>query len=308
MVREWRWLLLLSTLAFASAFVDFRIRQFEDYAYTTYIPGVIDGTYGAPGIYRVLVPFANTWLVELAGWTQASVWHSTRLIWFFLAFLAFFAYLRHWVDSAAAFSGVAVLAAFLPLTYTNSWAHPDSVPELALSTLACLAMVRRQEYWFGLWLILAALNRETAGFLVLAYAVSRPMSRRHLLKTLCFGITCGVVLGGLRVWRGIEHYDYWQLRRNIGFLGLLPPGYDPYKRAYAWFGVALAAPALAVIASRWSEVPATARRLLASSAPFVLTAVTLSSIIETRIFTLLFPLVAPALMCSVVKPKRNVEE
>ena len=52
---------------------------------------------------------------------------------------------------------------------------------------------------------------------------------------------------GLRSWRGLEPYDYWQLRRNLGFMALLPAAYDVYKRTYAWFVVILAAPVQANI-------------------------------------------------------------
>lgn len=308
MARDWRWPLLLVTLVIASGFVDFRIRQFPDYPYTDYIPKVLDGTYGAPAIYRVLIPYANTWLGDVTGWSPATVWHATRLAWFFAAYLALFAYLRVWVTPEAAFGGVAGVAATLPLTYTNSWAHPDGIPELALFTLGCLAIVRSADVAFAAILAVAALNRETAGFLVITYFAARPITLRHVVRTAVFAAICGAILAGLRLWRGVEHYDYWQLGRNLRFLGLLPPGYDIYKRAYAWFIVVLALPSLIVVGSRWPRVPPTARRLLVSAVPFVATAVTLSSIIETRIFLNLYPLILPALMCSAVQPKRALEE
>ena len=63
--RPWAIPLLLGTLVVASGFADFRIRQSPEYAYTEYIPRVMDRSYGAPAIYRVLVPYANTWIVSL---------------------------------------------------------------------------------------------------------------------------------------------------------------------------------------------------------------------------------------------------
>ncbi len=300
--------LLLLTLVIASGFVDFRIRQYPSHPFETYIPGVIDGTYGAPGIYRVLVPYSNTWLAEWTGWPPSSVWHISRLGWFLVAYLAFFRYLRTWFTVEASLAGVAAVAATLPLTYTNSWAHPDSIPELALFTLGCLAIVRGSDVGLAVVLPLALLNRETAAFLVLTYVVAVPANRRRLVRAAGFTAIAAGVLLSLRAWRGVEHYDYWQLGRNLAFLGLLPANYDLYKRAYAWFIVALTAPALAVIAAGWPYVPAIARRLLASAVPLVVTAVTLSSLIETRIFLPIYPLVMPALMWAVLQPRRSNEE
>ena len=301
------WLLLV-TLVLASGFVDFRIRQFPNHAYEIYIPEVVDGSAEAPGRYRVLVPFMNAGIGHVTGGSPAAIWHVTRLAWFLLAYVVLYAYLKTWVDPAAALGGVAAVAATLPLTYTNSWAHADSIPELALYSLGCLAIVRASAVGFGLVLVVAALNRETAAFLLVAYALVNGQSLSGRVRTAGFTFLCGVVLVCLRLWRGVEHYDYWQLPRNIAFLGLLPTEYDLYKRTYAWFIVALAAPALVVIASRWASVPRVARRLLFSAVPFTLTAVTLSSLIESRIFLPLYPLVMPALMCALLQPTRSVEE
>lgn len=300
----WQELGLIATIALASAFTDFRIRQFPEYAYTTYIPGVVDGTYGAPAIYRVLVPFSHSFLAQATGFTPANVWHALRIGWFLVAFLALYGYLQRWVAAPAALGGVAAVGATLPLTYTNSWAHADSIPELALFTMGCAAIVGRRYWALAAVLLIGALNRETAGFLVITYLCSQPISRPHLVQTAAFGALAGAVLAALRLWRGVEHYDYWQLGRNLAFLKLLPPGYDLYKRAYAWFIVALALPAVLILAARWAAVPPDARRLVWSAVPLAVTGLTVSSIIEPRIFLPLYPLLLPALMCVLVQPKR----
>jgi hypothetical protein len=304
----WRLAAVMLPLVVASGFVDFRIRQFPDHPYTVYIPSVLDGSSEAPGKYRVLVPFANTWLAEVTGAGPAAVWHVTRLAWFFGAYLALFVYLRTWVSAEAALAGVAGVAATLPLFHTNSWAHPDSIPELALFTLGCLAVVRQHDGWFGILLALAAVNRETAAFLVGVYFLARPLTAAHLARTLAFSVLCLGILGGIRFWRGLEHYEYWQLGRNLTFLGLLPAGYDLYKRFYAWFIVVLAAPVIALIAAGWGRVPADARRLAWSAGPLVVTGLLISSIIEPRIFLPIYPMLLPALMCVLVQPKRSDEE
>lgn len=308
MKLHWQELGLIVTIVVASAFTDFRIRQFPEYAYTTYIPGVIDGSYGAPAIYRILVPFSHEYLVKTTGVPPATVWHVLRIGWFLVAFVAMFVYLQRWVSAPAALGGVAAVAATLPLTHTNSWAHADSIPELALFTLGCAAIAARRYWWFAAVLLAGTMNRETAGFLVLTYLFSQPLSGPHVARTMAFGALGGSVLVALRLWRGVEHYEYWQLSRNLQFLRLLPPGYDPYKRAYAWFIVALTLPTIIMLAARWSAVPADARRMAWSGVPLVATGLTMSSIIEPRIFLPLYPLLLPALMCVVVQPIRDKEE
>lgn len=308
MTGGWREFALILTIVAASGFADFRIRQFPDHAYTKYIPGVVDGTYGAPAIYRVLVPFSNTWMADLTGASPATIWHITRLAWFLAAFMGLFHYLRHWLPTVAALGGVCAVAATLPLTYTNSWAHADSVPELALFTLGCQAIVKQRPLWLAVVLVPAALNRETAAFLVAVYAISQPVRVGHVATSAFLSVICVAILGALRLWRGVEHYDYWQLWRNLEFLKLLPAAYDPYKRAYAWFIFALVGPALAVLVSSWAAVPWDARRLVWGAIPVAITGLLFSSLIEPRIFLPLYPLLLPALMCAVVQPKRSNEE
>ena len=107
MTARSRHVALMASLVLASGFVDFRIRQFVEYGFTTYIPGVIDGSYGAPAIYRVLIPFTHTWLTDTTGLSPALVWHATRLLGLLAAFLALYFYLQHWVSPESALAGVA---------------------------------------------------------------------------------------------------------------------------------------------------------------------------------------------------------
>lgn len=300
--------ILLITVVIASSFVDYRIRQYPNYAYTDYIPGVVNGTYGAPAIYRVLAPYTHTGLVSLTGWSDSTVWHLSRLFWFSAAYLAVLFYLRSWFPPGAAFAGMLGVAATLPLTYTNSWAHPDAIPELALFMLGCALIVRDRDAWLAPVLVLATLNRETAAFLVVAYAFVRPLTWSRLARVVAFGAIWLTIFAGLRLLRGFEHYEYFQLFRNFEFLKLLPPVYDIYKRGYAWFVVILTGPAFLVMLTRWSRIPPEARRLLAVAIPFAIVACTFSSIIETRIFIPLYALALPALMFAVTDPIRIAEE
>ena len=299
---------LLASLAVASGFVDYRARIFPEYVFQTYIPGVLDGTYGAPAIYRVLAPYSIHALGQVTGLGPAGAWHLNRLCWFFAAYLILDAYLHTWFDDRTALTGTVLVAATLPLTFTNSWASADHIPELALFSLGCLAVARQRDLLFGMTLAAASLNRETAGFLVLLYAVGGPWSRRRAGRTMLFAAVWASIFVGLRLWRGLEHYEYFQLTKNLGFLKLLPAAYDPYKRAYAYFGLILFVP-LAFLAFRHvRERPLFVRRALWVVPPFVLTALFLSSIIESRIFTPLYPLMLPAVMFGLQGSIRVPEE
>jgi hypothetical protein len=302
-----RWLPLYLLLAVASGFVDLRMRRFPELGMTQYVPSVVSGSAEAPGLYRVLAPFVLTWIVKLTDGAPMMVWHLSRLLGFFAAWLALHAYLRTWFTVSGAMFGVTLVAAALPLTYTNSWAHPDHIPELILFTLGCLAIARGRDAWFAVVLAVATLNRETAAFLVLLYAVAAPLTRGRILNTLLFGGLWAALYAGLRFARGFQAYDIWQIARNVEFLKLLPAPYDPYARAYAWFGLALFGPLLLLALASRTAQPLFVRRALWVAPAVALVCFAWSSIVETRIFTPLFPILLPGVMWTLVQPTNNME-
>ncbi len=307
MLAGWKtWVPLYLVLTLASGFVDFRVRAYPDRPMREYVPEVVTGTADAPGLYRVLIPFTLHWSVQATGADPAVVWHVTRLAWFFTAWVAMHVYLRTWFPVGVAVGGTSLCAALLPLTYTNSWAHPDHIPELALFTLGCLAVARGRDGWFAFLLVLATLNRETAVFLVMLYAVAAPFSRERAIRSVGFAGLWAALYGGLRLARGFKGYDMWQLGRNLNFLKLLPPGYDPYYRAYAWFGVALVVPLLYVALRTRRRQPVFVRRATWIVPAVLGVGTAFSSIIESRIFTPVLPLLVPALMFSLFEPKIEV--
>jgi hypothetical protein len=297
--REWQiWVPLCLMLAIAAGFTDLHVRSYPLLPVKEYMPQVVAGTAPPPGRYRVLVPYLHDVVSELTQGDRQVVYLALRLIGWFASFCIFYAYLRTWFPIAGAMAGTALVAAGLPLTFTNSWAHPDHVAELALFTLGCLTIARGWDVAFGVTLAFATLNRETAVFLVLLYAIAGPLTRARLLKTIGFGAIWAVIFVGLRLWLGFEHYDYWQLGRNLEFLKLLPPPYDPYYRAYAWFVLFLFAPLVLVGVRALQGQPLFIRRALWVVPAILIVGVTISSIIETRIFTPLFPLVMPAVVAA----------
>ncbi len=296
--------LLYLSIAIATGFADLRMRAYPKHPVTNFIPAVVSNTEPAPARYRVLAPFIDHSLARVTGASPQTVWFISRLAWIFLAYCIVHAYLRTWFAAPAAAAGVAVTAATLPLTFTNSWAHPDHIPELALFTLGAAAVARRSDLLFAIALAAAALNRETAVFLVLLYAVAAPVSRSHALRTGLFALEWFAVYAGLRFWRGLQHYEYWQAARNLTDLTLPLPAelYDPYYRAYAYFGVVLFGPMLFLALKGAGGAPVFVRRALLVVPVVVAIAFLFSNIIETRIFTPLYALLLPGLLFALFGP------
>jgi hypothetical protein len=299
--KDYWCVLLCVTLAVATGFADLHMRAHTENVTKSYIPGVTAGTESAPGKYRVLAPFLIDGAAGVSGASLENTWYVTRLLFIFLAYCTIHAYLRTWFPPEAALAGVALTAATLPLTFTNSWPHPDSMPELALFTLGALAIARRADGLFAVTLAAAALNRETSAFLVLLYLVAAPLTRSRAVRAALFGLEWFAIYAGLRLARGLQHYEYWQAGRNFSDLRLLPGNYDPYYRAYAYFAVILFGPML-YLALKAKGTPLFVRRALVVVPCFVVVAFAFSSIIESRIFTPLYPLVLPGLMFCLFVP------
>jgi hypothetical protein len=299
---DWHVCIVLALLTLSVGFVDQRIRAYPDLGYKTYVPAVLAGTAEAPGKYRVLAPAIYDVFRRSTGLSPESAWIATNLLWLAFSFAIMYVYLLTWFTVPQALAGTWLLAATLPLTFTNSWPHPDQFPELGLFTLGSWAAVTRRDALFGLALALATLNRETAVFLVLLYALTAPVSRRHVLRCVLFAGLWAVLFVGLRAWRGFESYDYWQLTRNLSFLRLIPPPRDIYYRSYAYFGIVLVGGLTLIGMRRLPSKPLFVRRALLVVPAFTLVALTISSIIETRIFTPLYAAVLPAALHTIFSP------
>lgn len=283
--------------ATAIGFIDYRVRAHPDRGFVDYPQAVVANTEEPPGKYRVLAPFAFEGLVAVVPAERVVVWVGFRWISALAALVATHVLLTTWFPATPAIAGTLLSAILLLLTFTNSWPHPDHLMEWALSAAAIAAVARGKVLYFAGFLVLAALNRETSAFLWLLFAVSFPWSRSHALNTIALGAGWVAVYAGLRLWRGVEWYDPWQVARNIEFLGLLPPNYDPYFRAYAWFGLALVGPVFWLGFKSWMKQPRLTRSALVVVIPtFLMTAFCFSSIIETRVFTPLVPMLAAVVM------------
>ncbi len=288
-------------VAVALGFTDFYIRRNPQYVVTDYIPRVVAGTYEAPFIYRPLIPFLIYWLTVATGLKPMLVFVLTRLAFIFAALLVFHMYLRVWYSSAASLGGTLAVASLLPLTFTNSWPHPDSFPELLLFTLGCLLIARKRDGALFPVLAVAALNRETALFLVLLWANYRLREERSapaLARAAALTLVWAAVYLGLRWARGYQPYQVVMLKENLVFLNSLAPNVDPRLRVFGYFWLALfGIPGwLAIRGVRRPATPLFLKRTLGVALLFLLTSFAVATIVESRVFLPMFPLLAPSAM------------
>lgn len=301
--------ILYVCVALALAFVDHRVRRekYRDHVVAEYNPSVIAGTSGAPAKYRVLMPYALDYVTKASGQDAYLVFLASEFMFILASLFATHIYLRHWYDPPAAASGTVALAALIPLTFTNTWAHPDTFPDLFLFTAGCYAVALRRDFLLAAVLLIGMFNRETMGFVALLWALHRrgEWRRRHtvLRGVLLFGV-CGAVYVGLRWARGFEPYDMWMVGRNLDSMQVLPVGFDPYTRIAGFFWIALlGVPAwFAFVAARRPGAPAFFRSAAAIAALFVLVAWLFAAVIETRVFVPVLPLLLPAAVGAFAQP------
>lgn len=283
--------------ATAMGFVDYHIRTYPDLGYEKYSPAVIAGEAEAPGRYRVLAPYMYEGVRRATGLSPLYAWLVFRWLSLFLALLAGHFYLTTWFDTGKAVAGNMLMLALMPLTFTNAWPHPDHFVELVLFTLGCACIARS---WFGafvLVLVLNALNRETSVFLLALFWLAMPDSTVHRVRTVACAALWGAIYVGLRWTLGFETYDAWQAGRNLGWLQPMSANYPPYYRIRGWFYLLLLVPSFWLAARNWQELTRFMRVSTAVVAPaFVLVGFLFSSVIESRIFAPLMPLLLPAML------------
>jgi hypothetical protein len=299
---------LYLVIAAAVGFVDHRVRVYGDKAYTEVVPATVDGTAPAPGRYRILAPYAYVHLKTAFHMQPDNAWIVFRWLCLVAAMAAGHLLYRTWFSEGVALGANALVAALLPLTFTNSVGVPDHFIELFLFTLGCACIVRGSVGAFLVVLFLAALNRETSFLLVMVLAVSAPLSRKRLIWIGVAAALWAGVYVGLRWWLGFAAYDPMEIGNNIGRL-FTWPGFawqrDLYYRAFGWFFVALLAAPAVIIARTWSAQPRFVRGAVGIVTPvFVAIGVTFSSVMEPRIFTPLIPLVVTGILFALFTPER----
>lgn len=296
-------------VAVSVAFVDHRIRrdQFRPHVVTEYIPSVLAGTSGAPAKYRVLAPYALSYVTKRTGGDPYIVFLFSELIFILASLVVAHFYLRRWYSEGASLGGVLAMAALMPLTFPNTWAHPDSFPDLFLFTAGCFAVAARRDYLLAAVLLVGMFNRETMAFLVVLWALERRTGWRQpqvLARGVLISGICVAVYVGLRWARGFEHYEMWMVPRNLDFMKTLPAGFDPYMRIAGWFWIFLLAPPMwfAFSATRRAGAPGFFRSALITAMLLIGVAWLFAAIIETRVFMPAIPLLLPGAVTAFATP------
>lgn len=301
-----RWAVALVYVALATAvgFSDYHTRPYPDLGFTQYVPEVLAGMAEPPARYRVLAPYLFDAFSRAIPFSPVTEWLLFRWLCLLAAFAAGHLYLRTWFDRGRAVVGNALMAALLPLTFTNSWPNPDQFTELALFTLACAAAARGVWPAFLVLVGINAFNRETSAFLVLLWWIAgAPFDRRRMVQAMAAGVLWLGITLALRWQLGFVAYDPWQLWRNIGWLVPLPEGFPGYKRIFGWFFLVLLVPLFSVAAVSWGRQPSFVRVAAFLVAPlYVVVGCLFSSTIEARIFTALLPLLVPAVLYTLLPP------
>jgi hypothetical protein len=176
--------------------------------------GILDHSSPAPDRYRFVLPMIIDGPISVLRHSMSAndAFDRTYAVFYVLALPAFlaslFAYLRVWFPTEAALVGVLFVAATLPIAMRPHEYGPHSFLEPTLFSLSLLCIVRERRFLLALLVAIAAMNRETGVFLVLCYAVARPLSQQRLMTTLAYaGIWLAVFIGE-RLYAG-DGGRYW---------------------------------------------------------------------------------------------------
>ncbi len=296
---------LYLAMATALGFVDYHVRPHGNDGFTVYVPSVIAGKEAPPGRYRILAPYAYAALTKATGLSPVYGWLLFRWLCLVAALAAGDVLLRTWFAPGAAVAGNALTMALLPLTFTNGWPNPDQFTELVLFTLACACLARGWLPAFLVTLALNALNRETLVFLVLLAALAAPLSRRYAVWLAAAAAIWAGIYVSLRLVLGFVSYQAWNLRANLAWLVPLPAGFVGYQRIYGWFFLILLVPLFWLSLASYRDQPRLLRAASAVVAPALLvTGFLFSSVIESRIFTPMFPLLVPGVLWTLFEGAR----
>ena len=146
-----------------------------------------------------------------------------------------------WFPTEPALVGVLFVAATLPIAMRPNEYAPYSFLEPTFVSLALLCIVRDRRLWLALVVAMAAVNRETGVFLVLLYAVARPLNKQRLITTLAYAAIWLAVFIAVRLYAG-DAGRYWTVdkvfRSNLSQLRLTVFNVAALLGVFWWFAAA----------------------------------------------------------------------
>ena len=247
----------------------------------------------APWTYRLLVPT----LAEIVrpvpeglGASPKDALEASYLLWQFLftaaLFLAFHRYLTIWLDPVWALAANLFFIALQGPAFAYHWFQPDSLPDLLVWVAAAVLSLGppgRRDFWLFPLVLVGAVNRESALFLVAIHGAFR--WGREPTKDLCFrGLALAacwlVVFLGVRRLVGSHGWAHGGTPWSYFLANITNPDWLLY--AASFFGVLWLAPFVG-----WGRQPAGLRRLAVLMIPYLALQFAFGRIREVR---LLLPL------------------
>jgi hypothetical protein len=287
----------IAVVAFDDAFiVDDAARQMRRDGHTR----ILAHTATEPDRYRVLVPYLVEPLVRVIGAftdngtaidAAYSVFYVGAFVWLVWTL---FAYLRLWFTEHQALIGALAAASTLRLTLQEY--TPFSILEPGFFALGLLLAYRQRRGWLAVLVAIAALNRETAVFLPLAYAVTSPLTKKNVVTSvLLFAVWAGVFFGvRLVVGEGSRYWTLdtiWAWNRNSAHLALATLNATLLLGAF-WIFAALG----------FQRSPPFVRRSVLVVPPYLAAVLIWGVWSEVRLLTPLYPILFPLALSFLFRP------
>jgi hypothetical protein len=272
---------------------------------------ILQGTASTPYLYRVLVPL-------LAGLLKAVFslpdYSSAGMIWNYLFIMAFFplfhGYLKKWFDDEPALLVVVLLGFWLP----NSFGFNvfEDFLELIIFTAGFWLIREKQDQYLYPLIFLAALNKETSLFIVVAYLVSvfryQDMTGSILksLKLFTFWLLPTVLL---RLIRGIKPYGCEIFTWPLNLRWLLGGFWDSsgnllvFQIFIVFFS--LVPFFLLILFFTWKKLDKFLKRNLITVLLYCSSVLIFAYIIEIRVFYPILPILIPAAFYSLGSKESN---
>jgi hypothetical protein len=178
---------ILGSIALVLAYVYF---AYVDYPYLDQRIGthvqILSGVAAAPFRYRVLVPFSVEpvirGLLAFQPYRRAFLlaYAFYDAVVFLLLTTTLYVYVRLYFSRTESLVGILFAAATMPVALRDHFFQPWSPLETVFFSLGLLLNHQRRYGLLGVIVVLAALNRETALFLIIALWFTRPGSQRSL--------------------------------------------------------------------------------------------------------------------------------
>ncbi len=307
-LRRIRWPVLaavnltaVSITAFDDAFQTYpEARQFRHDVHS----GILQHTANAPERYRVLVAYVTEGAIRLitplVPYRAAFEWVYALFYLCGFAWLLWtqFAYLRIWFTDEQALVGALLIGTALRLTMQEY--TPFSVLEPSFFALALLLSYRQRRWWLAALVAVASLNRETAVFLPMLFAVTSPVTKRNLAACGGLFLIWAVVFFGIRYISG-DGTRVWTLDSIWAW------NRHPEHLMLATQNAIMLLGALCVFAALgFRHSPEFVRRSALVGAPYIVTVLIWGTWSEIRLFTPLYPVLLPLALSYLFNRGANV--